>query len=804
MYMGKIVMKGSLSLLFLAALFCLSHAQNLVPNYSFETISFCPNGFGGIGPTVAIPWTAPTGGSPDIFNVCSTTFVDVPANFFGNQNALTGDGYAGIYCKLNGPEYREYIQAPLLEPLVAGEWYTVSFYVSPGDIGCGIMTIGAYLSVNQVTQGGVGALILSPQIESNQGFLVDYDNWTLISGCFQASGGEQYITLGNFNSDANTSFDPNCTSGLAYYYIEDVLVESGAQPENILFDLEGPETACFSYEIDPGIPDYIYIWEDGSNDQTLVVTESGTYSLTLTDGCNYGIDSIEVIINGNFDPIDLGPADLVLCNGDEYPISLDPDLSEYEWQDGSNSPEYTITTSGTYSVTLDDGCAVSTDEINIFFLDPPAPFAMGEDTILCAGDEIELSFDASLGDFVWQDGSSSSTYVVNEGGTYAVTISNMCGEESDEIIISDLEVPEVEIGPDEISICDGEILEIEIDVALGEILWQDGNANPNYEITQPGFYTVFVTNACGTGSDQLDVTVVIPPLVNLGQDTTLCQGEVLLLSTDQQGPFMWQDNSTADTFLVTSPGAFSLSITNICGTASDAINVAYNATVTPPGFGPDLSLCPGEQVILYANNLNANYLWQDGSMADSLVVTTSGTYTLEVYNTCSSERDTIVVIVNDNPPQVNLPDQLTLCQGQTLTLDAAISGVSFLWNDNSSNQQLAVSAPGTFSVTVTNACGVDVDTTIILDGGPAPVVDIGNDLQICAGDVIPLSPSFSNVDAWLWNDASTLPSFTVSTAGMVSVQVNNTCGVAFDTMIVSLLPATPPLDLGPDTSLCAW
>jgi hypothetical protein len=177
---------------------------------------------------------------------------------------------------------------------------------------------------------------------------------------------------------------------------------------------------------------------------------------------------------------------------------------------------------------------------------------------------------------------------------------------------------------------------------------------------------------------------------------------------------------------------------------------------------------------------------------------------LQVYNNCVSFSDTIEVAYNNMPPLVELPDQLTLCQGQSITLDASISGVSYLWNDNSQNQQLLVSSPGTYSLTVSNACGADQDTVTILDGGPAPVVSLGNDIQICPGEHMLLSPAFSNVDSWLWHDGSALPSFDISSAGLISVAVSNACGSAFDTLMVDLLPATPPLDLGPDTSLCSW
>ena len=327
-------------------------------------------------------------------------------------------------------------------------------------------------------------------------------------------------------------------------------------------------------------------------------------------------------------------------------------------------------------MTLDDGCAVYTDEIIVEYLDPPAPFDLGEDANLCFDDEIEYSFDPSLGDFLWQDNSTSSDYSIYTGGSYSLTISNMCGMESDDIVIADLDVPEVQIGVDEQTICDGEILEIEIDDDLGDIVWQDGSTLPNYEISTPGIYVVFVTNECGTGSDQVEVTVIDPPFIEFGPDVILCEGETILLSANGvDGTYQWQDGSTDETFLVTEPGWYTLEIENFCGTVYDDVVVDYIPAIVPPDFGPDISLCPGEQLILYANNPGAEYLWQDFSTEDSLLVTSSGTYSVQVFNACNLLTDTIVVTINDSPPQVDLPSQVSICQGETTTLDAGIGGV---------------------------------------------------------------------------------------------------------------------------------
>ena len=157
-------------------------AQNLIPNPGFETLTTCPSGPGTWGPTPAAPWFGPTLGTPDIFNSCANLGQSgVPDNFVGNQTAHGDGGYAGVYVRGPGTVYREYLQAPLLQPLVAGSLYSVSFYVSQAEFGCASENIGIYFSSDDPNEFGTGVLQVTPQVTADMGFLNDTENWTLIS-----------------------------------------------------------------------------------------------------------------------------------------------------------------------------------------------------------------------------------------------------------------------------------------------------------------------------------------------------------------------------------------------------------------------------------------------------------------------------------------------------------------------------------------------------------------------------------------------------------------------------------------------
>jgi len=444
----------------LSCLGAMSHvlSQNLVPNPSFETYTVCPTGFNLGGGLQCTPWQSGSLATPDYFNVCATpSDVGIPSNFFGTQEPLTGSAYAGGYWRLSQFEYREYLQVQLIEPFLAGYSYDISFYISLADFYCGVSLIGAYFSATPPPGWTMGPLNVVPQFESDIGFVGDKENWVLISGCVPAEGGEQWITIGNFYDDADTPVDPDCNpfNLSSYYYVEDVSVTQGGLINTLDLELGDPVIACVSYEIDPGITGVDYHWDDGSTDPTLIVTQSGTYALTITSGCDSGIDSVEVFFDGVPEGVDLGPPEVTICNGDSYNISLDPDIGDYLWQDDSTNPDYSITTPGVYGVSMDDGCDVTTDEITVFVMDIPALFSLGGDAYLCPGDEIVFSFDPNLGDFEWQDNSTSSDYTIDIGGIYALTISNMCGEFSDDMEVIEILQPEIDLGVDQLTFCEG-------------------------------------------------------------------------------------------------------------------------------------------------------------------------------------------------------------------------------------------------------------------------------------------------------------------------------------------------------------
>ena len=206
-------------------------SQNLVSNPGFEIQDSCP-AVSEI--TLAHPWHSATLGTPDLMNdTCSTQ------NFFGR----TGHGSSGIYAMNTFADNREYLEAPLISPLVAGQRYDVSFWVKYTNYKYAVNRMGAYFSTTVINQTTTSYLAFTPQVDNPTSNMLSSPGWMQISGYFIAAGGESQILIGNFHPDSQTStviVNASSSSAVSFYQVDDVSVTAhvvGIDEPNTLGDL---------------------------------------------------------------------------------------------------------------------------------------------------------------------------------------------------------------------------------------------------------------------------------------------------------------------------------------------------------------------------------------------------------------------------------------------------------------------------------------------------------------------------------------------------------------------------------------
>ncbi|MDX5346820.1 MAG: PKD domain-containing protein, partial [Hymenobacteraceae bacterium] len=282
-----------------------------------------------------------------------------------------------------------------------------------------------------------------------------------------------------------------------------------------------------------------------------------------------------------------------------------------------------------------------------------------------------------------------------------------------------------------------------------------------------------------------DFKVIETPTVSLGNDTTVCGG-ITLNAGNPGATYAWNTGATTQTVLADTSGTYVVTITDVNGlTATDSVTVTVNA-VPVVALGNDTTICAGSAIVLNAGNPGATYMWSDNSTAQTLTVTTAGTYWVDVTNgnSCTT-RDSVVVSVA-SLPTVNLGTDITQCGG-TVTLDAGNAGATYLWSTGATTQTVTVSATGTYMVTVTNASGCSNTDTISVTINSAPVVNLGNDTTICAGTTLTLDAGNAGA-TYLWSNNSTAQTLAVTTAGTYWVDVTANGCTTRDSVVVSVNP----------------
>ena len=223
-------------LIIIVLLVCTSaRSQNLVENGSFETKTYCPTNYNQQQLKTIADWWQASDGTPDHFHACSKA-VGVPKNVFGDQLAQDGESYAGVVTYSTGStrNYREYLQTKLTRALTSGEMVCIEMYISAADF-CSYVTdgVGLVLSKDRIENSTQAVIPMVTTLNNpHLNMLDETEGWVLLSDVYIAKGGEQYLTIGNFQMDRDMKvirrtkdMGNKGSSTWAYVYVDNVSVK---------------------------------------------------------------------------------------------------------------------------------------------------------------------------------------------------------------------------------------------------------------------------------------------------------------------------------------------------------------------------------------------------------------------------------------------------------------------------------------------------------------------------------------------------------------------------------------------------
>lgn len=519
------------------------------------------------------------------------------------------------------PRLRQYAENKLLEPLQAGARYKFTmrvlalridsatapaFYLlsSAHDAPNKFKNLGVYFSQNKIAAyTTIGRLNLTPQLHFTNwsASSVDTIEYVALSGWFTASGGEQYITIGNFDywkdlvlqteEFRNPYFPDTISFFSSTHFVTDVsLVRDTAQPMISLaaFDLGPDTTLCPGNTLTLGGQAYFfhYLWNTGDTTRTIQINTPGKYWCSASFDCGTAVDTIEVRPPTPIAAFQI--PDTTVCASTSLMINAPSGFDHYLWSTGSNAPQINITAANTYWVKISNACGQSaTDTFSVqYFPSVIQPFSL-PDTFIC-GSGIQIQSPVSAPHYLWNTGAISSFIDINTAGNYWLKIYDDCGQAFTDSFVVTAPANTISLGNDTTLCGPQPALVLSVPDHLQNILWNNGTNSDTLTVNQPGIYFVSALSQCGWLRDTIEVKFCLPVINNLSlNNDTICAGsciQPLAATSNYPTQYSWTfaggnpataNTATPPVVCYTLPGVYpiTLTVSNAGGTASTQTSV---------------------------------------------------------------------------------------------------------------------------------------------------------------------------------------------------------------------------------------
>lgn len=267
------------------------------------------------------------------------------------------------------------------------------------------------------------------------------------------------------------------------------------------------------------------------------------------------------------------------------------------------------------------------------------------------------------------------------------------------------------------------------------------------------------------------------PVAVTGTDTVICTGQGIQIEIDASiGDIYWIDN-TEGLSCVECPNPIATPMeTTTYRAVVDAI--CYNDTIDVEvsvfdiSAGEDLIVCRNEEIQINAgsNYPNAEYEWTAPAgvqlsctdCPDPMVTALAqGTYEVAVAlvtNLCVLEDTMVLTVLPGTAPEYNISDDVDICAGETAEIGGALVGTNFYsWTSQpvgfvstNPNPPVMPTETTTYYLSVIGNdplnCPLPALDSITVNVAQLPTIDTPDDMSVCQGDSIQLSPTVAEMD----------------------------------------------------------
>lgn len=390
-----------------------------------------------------------------------------PITFCAGNNVTLSTNAVGTYqWQLNGAAIAGETNASLV--VTQSGNYTVS--VSSGS--CAGVSNSIQVNVTPASTAIINALS-STTICTGETVILESANtantyqWMLNGTNIAGATNQQLVVNSAGNYTLQVSSSNGCT---ATSTSTTVTVLSATTP--IITSTNGQFSFCqgqsLTLEATPGLSNYQWFLNNsiiaGANNPTLVVTQTGSYTVSVGSANGCITSSAATIINliplPTAQVTPTGP--VLICNAIPVQLQVAAGATSYQWFNagvtitGANANTYLASQTGDYSVTITNalGCTASSNTVIVSFNTGITVSIYNNNPQPCDGDVVYLSTTQSYNQYEWTTGDNGIQISVTESGKYGVTVVNSGGcTASDEVQITFLPKPFVEAGADVTSDC---------------------------------------------------------------------------------------------------------------------------------------------------------------------------------------------------------------------------------------------------------------------------------------------------------------------------------------------------------------
>ncbi len=472
-----------------------------------------------------------------------------------------------------------------------------------------------------------------------------------------------------------------------------------------------------------------YAWSTGATTQSITVTSSGNYMVTVSDGpgCSATSSPVTVTVYPNPVPTITPDGPTIFCFGENVVLTSSVGLN-YIWSNSATTQSITVTSGGVYSVTVNNGngCSEISAPVTITVYPNPTPMITANGSLsFCDGGSVTLFSTAALG-YQWSSGQTTQSVVVTSSGIFTVTTNNGngCFATSAPVTVTVNPIPQPIINPTgPTTFCDGGSVVLTSSSA-DSYFWNTGEITQSIIATSSGNYCVYVTvNGCVGVS----CIIVTEDTVSLGENHQgascgMSNGMINLFVTDGIAPFSfsWSNGATTEDITNLSAGTYTVTVTDGIGCdATLSVVIAQNSTLALNEIHSDI-LCFGDNngsidLTVNGGTPSYTYSWSNGANTEDISNLTCGNYTVVVMdaNSCSAS---ITV-------SISCPDSITILSSVTdvscfggndgnAVLSVFGGTPPYTWNPNLPTPYSLPAGAYTFTATDANGC-TEVEDFII-------------------------------------------------------------------------------------------